>query len=96
MNNYLVRETAGVNPMVGFGGTGSLAQADLNTAGTSMSAGSAYFTYRPYCDAFVPASTWARTLAAGTDGDASDAARQRPAQVGARPNPAPLKTLHRQ
>ncbi|WP_020132162.1 cell wall-binding repeat-containing protein [Streptomyces sp. 303MFCol5.2] len=96
VNNYLVRETASVNSMVGFGGTGSLAQAELNTAGTSMSAGSAYFTYRPYYNGLVPAATSARALSAPTDGDASVATGQRPDRIGAQPNLAPLKTLHRQ
>ncbi|MEU5280560.1 cell wall-binding repeat-containing protein [Streptomyces asoensis] len=94
VNSYLVRETASVNSMVGFGGTGSLAQAELNTAGTSMSAGSAYFTYRPYYNGLVPAATSARALTAGTDGGAQ--AAPRPERVGAQPNLAPLKALQRQ
>ncbi|GGR97484.1 hypothetical protein GCM10010269_40420 [Streptomyces humidus] len=96
VNSYLVRESASVNSMVGFGGTGSLAQAELNTAGASMSAGSAYFTYRPYYNGLVPAATSARALAAGAGADASDAAVQRPDRIGVQPNLAPLRTLHRQ
>ncbi|MEU3509545.1 cell wall-binding repeat-containing protein [Streptomyces longwoodensis] len=94
VNNYLVREAASVNSMVGFGGTGSLAQAELNTAGTSMSAGSAYYTYHPYYNGLIPAATSARTLAAGTTGGAPAAPRAE--RIGAQPNLAPLKTLHRQ
>ncbi|MFF5756409.1 cell wall-binding repeat-containing protein [Streptomyces longwoodensis] len=97
VNSYFVRETASVNSVIGFGGTGSLAQAELNTAGTSVSAGSAYFTYRPYYNGIIPTTTSARTLAAGTDGGAPAApAAPRTERVGAQPNLAPLKTLHRQ
>ncbi|MFI1371547.1 cell wall-binding repeat-containing protein [Streptomyces longwoodensis] len=100
VNSYFVRETASVNSVIGFGGTGSLAQAELNTAGTSVSAGSAYFTYRPYYNGNIPTTTSTRTLAAGTGGDAPAApaapAAPRTERVGAQPNLAPLKTLHRQ
>ncbi|MEU5110554.1 cell wall-binding repeat-containing protein [Streptomyces longwoodensis] len=97
VNSYFVRETASVNSVIGFGGTGSLAQAELNTAGTSVSAGSAYFTYRPYYNGNIPTTTSARTLAAGTGGGAPAApAAPRTERVGAQPNLAPLKTLHRQ
>ncbi|MEU3546854.1 cell wall-binding repeat-containing protein [Streptomyces longwoodensis] len=94
VNSYFVRETASVNSVIGFGGTGSLAQAELSTAGTSVSAGSAYFTYRPYYNGNIPTTTSARTLAAGTDGGAPAAPRTE--RVGAQPNLAPLKTLQRQ
>ncbi|TKT01013.1 cell wall-binding repeat-containing protein [Streptomyces lasalocidi] len=97
VNSYFVRETASVNSVIGFGGTGSLAQAELNTAGTSVSAGSAYFTYRPYYNGNIPTTTSARTLAAGTDGGApATPAASRTERVGAQPNLAPLKTLQRQ
>ncbi|MFJ4485868.1 cell wall-binding repeat-containing protein [Streptomyces longwoodensis] len=94
VNNYLVREAASVNIMVGFGGTGSLAQAELNTAGTSMSAGSAYYTYRPYYNGLVPTTTSSRTLSADTTGDAPAAPRAE--RTAAQPNLTPLRTLHHQ
>ncbi|MFF9162805.1 cell wall-binding repeat-containing protein [Streptomyces longwoodensis] len=94
VNNYLLREAASVNIMVGFGGTGSLAQAELNTAGTSMSAGSAYYTYHPYYNGLVPTTTSSRTLSAGTTGSAPAAPRAE--RIAAQPNLTPLRTLHHQ
>ncbi|WP_327317294.1 cell wall-binding repeat-containing protein [Streptomyces sp. NBC_01235] len=104
VNNYLQRETASVNSAVAFGGTGSISPAELNTAGTTISAGSAYFTYYPYYNGVIPPSTQASAstsaLAARTDGndDGQAAATvQRSAPVGDhQPNLAPLKTLQRQ
>ncbi|MFI5473005.1 cell wall-binding repeat-containing protein [Streptomyces cacaoi] len=96
LTNYFQRETASVNFTAAFGINSSISPAALNTVGATMGPGSAYVTYTPYLNGVIPPSTSASAFAARTDGDASDTTAQRPGAVGAQPNLAPLKTLHRQ
>ncbi|MEU9264238.1 cell wall-binding repeat-containing protein [Streptomyces sp. NPDC048251] len=96
LTSYFQRETASVNFTAAFGVNSSISPAALNTVGATMGPGSAYVTYTPYLNGVIPPSTSASAFAARTDGDASDTTAQRPGAVGAQPNLAPLKTLHRQ
>ncbi|WP_327184641.1 cell wall-binding repeat-containing protein [Streptomyces sp. NBC_01334] len=96
LTSYFQRETASVNFTAAFGINSSISPAALNTVGATMGPGSAYVTYTPYFNGVIPPSTSASAFAARTDGDASDTTAQRPGAVGAQPNLAPLKTLHRQ
>jgi hypothetical protein len=97
LGNYFQRESANMNFMAAFGGTGSLSAAELTTAGTAMSAGSAYVEYHPYYNGVVPTTTQTSTFVQRTDGDGqADATVQRPVPVGPQPNLASLRTLHHQ
>ncbi|SER57459.1 WD40-like Beta Propeller Repeat [Streptomyces sp. yr375] len=98
VNNYLQRESAGVNFTAAFGVNGSISPAALNTAGATMSAGSAYVEYVPYFNGVIPPAAGQTSFAQGTDDDRTAAPAQRPvAPAGdAHRNMAPLKTLHRQ
>ncbi|MFD4545344.1 cell wall-binding repeat-containing protein [Streptomyces sp. NPDC058466] len=93
--SYLLRESASTQFVVGFGGTGSIAAGALDTAGASISAGSGQFVYHPYYNGLEPASSGQSTFELRTNGgQAATVARSGP--VGAEPNLAPLKTVHRQ
>ncbi|MFE7928127.1 cell wall-binding repeat-containing protein [Streptomyces sp. NPDC057456] len=96
LTSYYQRETASVNFTAAFGVNSSISPAALNTVGATMGPGSAYVTYTPYLNGVIPPSTSASAFAARTDGDARATTVQRPGAVGAQPNLAPLKTLHRQ
>ncbi|MFD9436305.1 TolB family protein [Streptomyces sp. NPDC060002] len=96
LTSYFQRETASVNFTAAFGVNSSISPAALNTVGATMGPGSAYVDYHPYFNGVIPPSTSASAFAARTDGDAPATTVQRPGQVGAQPNLAPLKTLHRQ
>ncbi|MDQ0582925.1 cell wall-binding repeat-containing protein [Streptomyces rishiriensis] len=96
LTSYFQRETASVHFTAAFGINSSISPAALNTVGATMGAGSAYVDYHPYFNGVIPPSTSASAFAARTDGDASVTTVQRPGAVGAQPNAASLKTLHRQ
>ncbi|MDR6975476.1 hypothetical protein J2X68_002160 [Streptomyces sp. 3330] len=96
LTSYFQRETASVHFTAAFGVNSSISPAALDTVGATMGPGSAYVEYHPYFNGIIPSSTLTSALAARTAGEAPDAAVQRPGRVGAQPNLAPLKTLHRQ
>ncbi|MET8167023.1 cell wall-binding repeat-containing protein [Streptomyces sp. NPDC005329] len=96
LTSYYQRETASVHFTAAFGVNSSISPAALNTVGATMGAGSAYVDYRAYFNGVIPPSTSASAFAARTDGEARVTTVQRPGAVGAQPNLAPLKTLHRQ
>ncbi|MGW0870365.1 cell wall-binding repeat-containing protein [Streptomyces sp. NPDC002740] len=96
LTSYFQRETASVHFTAAFGVNSSISPAALNTVGATMGAGSAYVDYHAYFNGVIPPSTSASAFAARTDGDAPATTVQRPGAVGAQPNLAPLKTLHRQ
>ncbi|WP_433451967.1 cell wall-binding repeat-containing protein [Streptomyces sp. CA-142005] len=55
--SYLVKGAASINGLAAFGGTGSVATATLNSAGTAISASSSQWTYTPYYDGLAPATS---------------------------------------
>jgi hypothetical protein len=93
--SYRLRESASVQFVVGFGGTGSVAAGALDTAGASISASSSQYVYHPYYNGVEPASASQSTFALRTNGgDADTVVRSGP--VGAEPNLDPLRTVHHQ
>jgi hypothetical protein len=55
--SYLVKDAASINGLAAFGGTGSVATATLNSAGTAISASSSQWTYTPYYNGLAPATS---------------------------------------
>ncbi|MFC4503112.1 MULTISPECIES: cell wall-binding repeat-containing protein [Streptomyces] len=95
VNSYLLRESASTDFTVAFGG--GVTATSLNSAGASMSAGKAYFQYRPYYNGVVPTATQAATaFAQRTDGGEAATTLQRSGPVGADPHLGDLRTLQRQ
>ncbi|MET7696075.1 cell wall-binding repeat-containing protein [Streptomyces sp. NPDC005485] len=93
--NYLLRESASVQFVAGFGGTGSIASGTLDTAGASISASSSQFVYHPYYKGVEPADTRQSTFALRTnDGAAHTVERSGP--MGAEPNLDALRTVRHQ
>ncbi|MFJ5969780.1 cell wall-binding repeat-containing protein [Streptomyces sp. NPDC093060] len=89
VKSYLVREAAGTQAVIAFGGNSSVSPAGLDTAGTAISAGAGQFVYHPYYNGDLPVSPLAASTAAGTAAGTSG-------PVGADPHLEPLRTLHRQ
>ncbi|WP_406007240.1 cell wall-binding repeat-containing protein [Streptomyces sp. NBC_00637] len=96
LTSYFQREAASVNFTAAFGVNSSISPAALNTVGATMGPGSAYVDYHGYFNGVIPPSTSASAFAARTDGAAEVTTVQRPGPVGAQPNAASLRTLHRQ
>lgn len=93
VKSYLVREAAGTQAVIAFGGNANVSPAGLDAAGASISAGADQFAYHPYYNGEEPPA--ASSFAAGTDEERS-VTGTRPGPVGADPHLDPLKTVHRQ